>query len=244
MRKFTFVGALLAVLALGVVAVSAFGADNTVWLCKEKPIIGASERCLVDSENEGVLHLEDMKADSAVECASGSVLDEGWVGPGSEDETTTVEFMNPTVNCKPSPKALNAKEEEVTNVCEAVTAVEAQNLAWSTLLELVGGEKEDQIKPGPSKNQPGYLVTCKTALGTIDDTCNTVAGKEADVKVVNLPGTATEPPLVTVEFSATILSELTAKCGVGGAESGLVVGNILFAALVGGVLASLEVSAP
>jgi hypothetical protein len=244
MRKLTFAGTLLAVLALAVAAVSALGADNTVWLCKEKPIITTSERCLVDSENEGVLRIEDMKADSSVECANGTILDEGWVGPGSEDEETTIEFMNPTTNCKPSPKALNAKEEEVTNVCEKLEQVEIQNLPWNTLLELVAGVSEDQIKPGPSGKQPGYLLTCKTALGSIDDVCNSTAGKEINIKVINLPGNATEPPLVTVEFSATAQNDLSAKCSVGGAESGLIVGNILLAALVGGVLASLEVSAP
>jgi hypothetical protein len=239
------IGVLLAVLGVGTVAMSAFGAANVVWLCKEKVIVGASERCLVVSENEGAVRLEDMKADSAVECASGSLIGEGWVGPGSEAEATSGSFVQPKTNCKPSARALNAKEEEVTNVCEVVEAAEPLNLPWDGLLELVGGVVEGQGKPGSSGKQPGYLLTCKTALGTIDDTCSTVAGKEPDGKILNLPGNATEPPLVTGEATESIPSGLTGTCTVGGVESALVVGSGLLAALTAaGVLESLEVGEP
>src|SRR5277367_2035758 len=93
---------LFAVMAMGVFAAPALatGNGNTVWLCNGVQIQGSgSSRCLVDSENLEVFTLEDMLVPARVECAVGSILDEGWVGPGSEDETTSVEFVSPSTNC-------------------------------------------------------------------------------------------------------------------------------------------------
>ncbi|HTU78202.1 MAG TPA: hypothetical protein VMF09_05525 [Solirubrobacteraceae bacterium] len=59
-----------------------------------------------------------MKEEAAVECASEIIQDEGWAGPDSEDETTSLSFEAPTENCKPVAKALNEEAKEVTNKCE------------------------------------------------------------------------------------------------------------------------------
>lgn len=246
MKIVKIMGALIGVLAVGVLTVSAFAADNTVWLCAGKVIVSSSERCLVDSENLEAFHFYDLTADSEVVCSIGSVTDEGWVGPGSEDEITLVEFSSPTTNCTPTATALNLSEAEVTNVCEKVEAVKAIHLEWATLLLLKGGVSYDEISEKSGKGEPGYELTCKTALGNVTDTC-TKPAEGNDLEVNNLVGNATEVPLVDILFSFTPVNTVKerTKCSVGGAESGVLVGEILLEALSStGTPLSLEVSEP
>jgi len=229
--------ALLAVLSLGALAASAFaGNGNTVYLCNGKQIYGTgNNRCLVDSENEGVLQLEDTEAvlgaPAGVECKAGEVFDEGWVGPGSEDEVTTVTFVAPKTNCTG------------THDCTTFDEVKALDLPWATLLFLAGTESFVLISP-TTNGEPGYLVEC-TVLGvTKDDVCKTTTGETASVPVVNLLGIQTELPLLTAtflevpHFSATELAE----CSLSKALTGLVFGAELLEALEGGVQVSLEIS--
>ena len=246
MKIVKIVGALVSVLALGVLAVSAFAADNTVWLCEEKVILGSSSRCLVDSENLEAFKFYDLTADSEVECAVGSITNEGWVGPGSEDEITLVTFSSPTTNCTPTAKALNLSEAEVTNVCEKVEGVTPIHMPWATLLLLKAGISYDEIGEQGTNGEPGYELTCKTALGSVADKCEKPA-EGNDLEVNNLVGSATELPLVDVLFTlAPVNSDKErTKCSVGGAESGVLVGEILFEALSSsGSQLSLEVSEP
>jgi len=236
--------ALFALGALGVLASASFAADNTVWLCEGKE--PTSKSCLVSSEGEGNLTLEDMKEEAAIECTGADVTDEGWVGPGSEDETTRVTFTSPTTNCKPTAKALNEEGKEVANKCESVVSpgVGPVDLGWVTLLELVAGKSKDRIKE-TTHGQPGYTVHCKSSILELADECKSAsAAKDARVEVENLLGTATEPPLVTVTFPEETESKSEwAKCSLGGEESGLVRGKVLIAALnSSGTAVSLEVS--
>lgn len=220
--------ALASVLVLGVLAVSAFGQDNTIWLCAGLEILNLPERCLILSENLETFVFYDLTADSEVECPTGVVMNEGWVGPGSEDEITLITFLSP--GCTPTAKALNLKEESVTNVCEKVenTGLPTPvNFPAPTLLLLRAGVTYDEIG-----GTAGYAITCKTALGNVTDTCQKEASQENNLEALNLPGNATEFPLVSVLFTLTpVVSDAErVKCSVGGKESGALEGEILLQA--------------
>lgn len=247
MKIARILAALAGILTLGVLAVTAFGQDNTVWLCANKEILNVSERCLTDSESLEAFVLWDLTADSEVTCPPEDIQDEGWVGPDSEDETTSVTFLSPTTNCKPTSKALNLKEEEVTNVCEAVVSpgILPLHLPWQTLILLKTGITYEEIGESAGHGEPGYEVTCKTALGNVTDKCEKPATEGNDLPLDNLVGSATEVPLVDVlfPFKAVNSNKERAKCSVGGAESGAFEGEILLEALTNnGVPLSLETS--
>jgi hypothetical protein len=237
----------VAVAALGALVVAATSAQAAFeWLCNGKTV--GSERCLVVSENLEVLVLEDMSIPAAVECAVGSVLDEGWVGPGNEDETTFVEFMIPATNCKPAAKALDLNNEELANACEKVKNVEAVNLPWLTLVEELTTEGSvdsywDLIEEN-GKGQPGYLVECTVAGLNVDDICLTEAASTALVLLLNLPAEGSEPALVSVYFLENpLMANEAATCSVKKEkESGLVKGEVLLEAIEGGKAVSLEVN--
>jgi len=227
---------LFAAAVLGIAAASAFAAGdgNTVWLCGSNYIV--LERCLTIAENLSTIVLEDMTELAAAQCPPGSVLAEGWVGPGSEDETTSVAF---TANsCSPPPKAENLSGEALSNVCTLVISVKALALPWKTAVYLEGSATWDTIKPGASGNQPGYLIECVVAGLTMKDTCTTIAGHELNVELENVS------PLVLLEFPKALKSEEEkAKCSLGGNESGLVYGgDIDLEALEGGSQIGLELS--
>lgn len=239
MKKFSIVGALVAIAAIALVATSAF-ADNTVWLCGEAKITGTgNNRCLTDSENLEVTFFEDRGAvvASRVECAVGSVTDEGWVGPGSEDETTLVTVVS--TSCKNAAKALNLKEEEVTNKCATFEKIKVVGLPWKTLIELVGGVAWDKLLTTTA----GYAITCTG----VTDTCTNA--NEASVRLTNLALEGAEFPLVDATFPLKATetrkgdSSEYAKCSLGGAEEGVVRGEILLAALTAaGASQTLEFS--
>jgi hypothetical protein len=101
-------------------------ATTAVWLDDGQT---ATSKVSVVSSNLGAFKVEDMGTSAAaVECASQTVDGEGWAGPGSEDEITQVTFVESAKNCKPTAKALNLKNEEVTNACEKVEEVSAVDL--------------------------------------------------------------------------------------------------------------------
>jgi hypothetical protein len=237
------IAGLFALVALCGLAATAFAAGNgnTVWLCNGQFLV--LERCLVDSENLEVQKLYDLVAMSGVECTAEAVQDEGWVGPGSEDEVTTVIFLEATTLCKPTAKGLNTKEEEVTNACKKVEAVLALNTPWATLVYLEGTAVWDLLSAIGSK-QPGYLIKCEIAGGTKqNDECLINASHTPLVEVLSLEGNATELPLVSALFPAVPLENAElATCSVGGAESGLVLGEDLQEGLIGGTQVSLELS--
>jgi len=114
MRKLHILGvAMFAVFAFAAVAASSASALSSVWL-----VNGAlAPLTLVTSESLGVVLLEDMGSTPAmVNCEE--VLNEGWVGPGSEDEVTSVVFMK---KCAVPAKAEKLNKEESTNFCKSGT---------------------------------------------------------------------------------------------------------------------------
>jgi hypothetical protein len=244
MRKAWIVGALLAVLAAGamaVVAVTASAAEEeALWLCASEPVPNAKE-CLVVSENLETALFEDRNLGAAVECAPEGVLTEGWVGPGSEDEITKDEFV--AGKCKKAAVALNLKEEPVTNACGTFESVAAVGLPWTTLLELVGGVLYDTILSG--SGGAGRADKCTG----VTDTCVSVAGSEPLVLGVNLTELEGTLLLFTILFPGKASEYLQGekefgKCSLGGAESYVESGENLFTAVRNGVAVSLEVSFP
>jgi len=239
MKKVMTTGALLAMLVFGVSALTAVSASAAEWLCNEKAVLKAEE-CLVKSVNLEVLLLKDMSAGSEVECPVGSVTDEGWVGPGAEDKTTKVTFGV----CSAPATAENLAGGTVTNACEKVEKVEAENLPWNTTLETINAEKWDTISSSGAGN-PAYQVTCKAAgLPGIKDLCEGVALHPVLVAVDNLAADEEAPklPLVDILFLAKTFEANEnewGKCTIGGEHSALVVGEILLEAFVGGVAVGL-----
>jgi hypothetical protein len=119
---------------------------------------------------------------------------------------------------------------------------------WATLVEegeLSSTNKAwDLLKELGSHGLPGYLIKCEIAGGTKqNDECLINASHTPLTELLNLAGNATELPLVSAIFPETLLEKAElAKCSVGGAESGLVLGEDLQEALVGGTQVSLELS--
>ena len=247
MKTGRLIGALVGILAAGALAVTAFAADNTVWLCAGAEVTGTgNNRCLVEGENLETLLLWDLTADSEIECAVGSIQGEGWVGPGSEGEITSMTFLSVTTNCKPTAKALSLSEAEVTNVCESVVTpgVALLHLPWMGLIVLRAGVAYDEVR-GKSGGEPGIEITCKTALGDVTDKCERPVSTGDLLPDDNLVGSSSEKPLVDVllPFKPVRSDEEREKCSVGGAESGALEGEVLLEALSAtGVSLSLEVS--
>ena len=170
-----------------------------MWLCAGKVIDSSSGRCLADGENLETFRFYDLTADTEFECAAGTIQGEGWVGPGSEGETTHIEFLSASTNCKPSSKALNLSEMEVTNVCEKLEAINTIRLPYLSLLLLKQGESYNEVTAKSGAN-PGLEVTCKTALGNVTDKCEKPVGVGTLLEIDNLEGNATEAPLVDVLY--------------------------------------------
>src|SRR6202795_2477592 len=171
MKTFKVVGLLFALLIVGatsLVAVAAASAETAEWLCANAL---AAKECLILSENLTVMQFQDRNSESAVECAVGSILNEGWAGPGAEDEITSIVFHEPTKECKASAKALNLAEVEVINKCKKFESIGAIHVPWKTDLELISGVAWDTLLPGSGTLQPGYEIMCETIVGLITDTC-------------------------------------------------------------------------
>ncbi len=216
----------MAISAFAVVAASS--ASGLEWLCNGKALTG-TEKCLVVTENLEVDVFEDMNniAPASVTCAVGSVLEEGWVGPGALGETTRVEFMSPTTECKPSAKAENLKLELVTNKCEKVLSVAVVDLPWkSEIVEKEGTNNWWVLLSGKGNGEPGYLVECDVLGAPTDDTCVTSTAPVLVLAENLVEGTLL---LVSIFFNKNPLeANQAAKCSATGtAEEGLVIGELL-----------------
>lgn len=248
----------LAVVPFAVLAVatsSAFGAAE--YLCAGEPIL-TSGNCLTLSINLTPITLEDMSLGAGVYCLSEKVTDEDEIISATVDLTPAegIKFAEGGVepNCKPLAKVLNLKEESVANACTLVEGVKALNLPWETKIE------EEEAGPlwwilivTPTA---GYLTECESALGLVADECLATSEHTPLVLAENLPEEETIEEakllLLTIFFNAELLEPKEAgKCSLGGAESALVIGEVLFWAqimelLAGGVEnnlpASLEIS--
>jgi hypothetical protein len=238
------VAGILGIFILGLVAASAFasGGDD-VFLCGGQPIGGRRyvrvPPCGLVFENLEEWRYQDRGATLSIECAVGTEVGGGEVGPGSESEVTKVEFVEPKTNCTPSAKALNLKEEEVTNGCESALGVEAVDLPWLVLALQEGGESVASVESG-GNGEPGYTFKCLVAGLTETDTCKSAEKHGGVVPLKALRGGLAELPLLNLIWGRPRKSEEEATCTRGGAESGLLTLELLFAAKIGGIPTSLE----
>jgi len=231
----------LAVVGMAAAALTSSAAAEppSVWLCGNELVV-AGTPCVTVSENLETLILNDMGAPATVECPAGSVYSYGTVGPGAVDETTKVEFLEEGKKCKAAAKAENLAKEKVANKCEKVDTIKVSGLPWKTELVLEGGVIWDLIK-----TEPGYTTTCTTII-EITDKCISNEKEKGETPLIelnNLTETEAGVLLVSALFLEEPLSEKEwADCSVGGKESGLVFGENLLSAFLGGNLVSLEVS--
>lgn len=163
---------------------------------------------------KGSLKLTDKKVPIvgkvAVECYGEGV---GDIGPGQHARIQTIT----TLSCR-----------NVEN-CEKVEALaSARNLPWQAEVTSETAAEPEQVLTGTTAGkEPGWVLKCKV-LGVVEeDECVSEEGKPESLKLTN-KATGTEL-LVLAKFQ-----ELrTAKCKVGGKESGVVSGSIAILKLGG-----------
>jgi len=154
-------------------------------------------------ETNGTLELRDtgtILGTSAVICTG---TDTGLIGPGKFGKI----------------ESITTKSCTAVKVCESSPAPTAKpvNLPWQT--ELFETEKKIRNKITAASGEPGWSVTCKTIGGTLTDECTTPAGKEGTPEITNKQAAGN----VQVTFNSTAGF---AKCSLGNATSGEVVGAI------------------
>ncbi len=161
------------------------------------------------------LTLIDEGVSSTIQCTA-EEEGEGAVGPGNKGRITSGKVNSPSTNCK-----------RITGACEVgkIEEVKAVDLPWQT--ELVETEKKVQNKlEGTTNGEPGWAVTCKSAAGKITDTCTAESGKPPTLitlERVKTPRTGGFELLVLGTFLNKTNSK--AKCSLGGAEKGEVIGQ-------------------
>jgi hypothetical protein len=164
---------------------------------------------LASSENikiKGSLLLKDTKTAagvSEVECSGESL---GSIGPGKSGRITEVKT--------------SAAQCRQIKVCENVEGAEAVHTPWSTEVVEEGGKVFDKILSGTG-GEPGWKVTCKVPiLGSTADECTQKTTEPESVELINK---ATGSELLVL---GTFAKKFKAKCTVGGAKSGEVVGSL------------------
>lgn len=192
MRKIHIVGLALAAIfvASAFSAASAFALEST-WL-----VGGVKPAAAVAVDSTGELTLDDTKGgifleDASIKCKG---TDKGTVGPGAADKLTEV-VVNGCTNVKGCPEPDTAK---------------ADNLPWTTKVELIGAEFYDDIT---SATEVGYTATC---LGFANDVCTLALGR---VLLKNEAG-----GIVDALFNSADANQPNANCSRGGAGTGLVNG--------------------
>ncbi len=197
MKKIHILGvAMVAVLAFGVVgAVSASAAE---WLAEGKVITTPLASTTVGEITLGSTNGLKIGIKSAVLC-SGSFI--GTVGPGAADTVTEVLSLAGVTVTLAAP--LTCTEVETCTTSEVAPV----DLPWAT--ELTSTTKDVLLANG--KGNPGWEVVCKTALGTVEETCTTLSQSST------LEADATEKDML-----GKFVKELTGTCTIGGANTGFV----------------------
>jgi hypothetical protein len=219
--------ALAAVFAFSAVAASSSFAVVPKWFVSGVEATGNP----VDSE--GLLELSDTKAPivglSTIHC-EGVLI--GTVSTEGADLVTEVLTGTVKVGTELSGTALKCT---AVAGCEPGTDIEVwvDNMPWHTQLELVNGVVYDTLFGSGAEKEPGYEVLCLVFGVNVVDLCE---GKLSGV-VENMVG---ESDVLTTftEAVETALGQL-AQCTLGGAESGVIVGEGLTLSTEAGL--SLEV---
>ena len=213
MRKIYVVSvALIAALALAAIGSASASATTLQWLANGKAITTGLSGKATGELTLGSTNGLKLKIEDEVLCSWILVIevdDEGgvwviieWLDLSGEKVSLTAPLLCASVK-----------------TCEGTNEVEPVNLPWLGHLELMGTEAEPLFlavleagngHTGEAGN-PGWSVSCKTALGTVTETC-TVAGQG-----LNVTNDATENDVLGVfEHEATP----PATCSVGGANTG------------------------
>jgi len=205
MRKIRILGiAVFAVLALGAMATTSFGAVSQILVNGAKFESGS---LLVFVKGE--ILLEDSGAGAAVLCS-------GWFNVdliGATGGVVLGEFLGIT----------NLSGTEETSVectgqktCEGTkNVVTPVNFPWNADLELMTGSEEYLlvILDTEASKDPGYMVDCNTIIGLITDECK----GQTSAWLLTLTSSTLEG-----EFNA---SSEAGNCSVGGTGTGLVTGT-------------------
>ena len=212
----------VALLAGAVGASSAFAAPE--WYSSAtKPSVewwqgGAKLSGSVATKNKDRVRLEDRGASTAVECESSG---EGTAGTGAVDKQTSWTLSSCTIPAK----AINAKGEEVANLCESVkTGTKMVDFPWHSELSLTKGSLYDVIS-AEGAGAPGFQIECKTKLGTLADKCTP---SESHINV-SIQG-------VTSGVEAVFPNGTLYNCAIGGNGLGVLQTAQLIEATTGGKL--------
>jgi len=199
MKKIHVLGvALVAMLAFGVVGAVSASATTLEWLANNvaigTPLASETTGSLTLGSTNGL----GLKIEAVVLCVGAF---DGTVGPTVEDTINTV------LNVNGQAVALSCASVKT---CEGNSEVKAVDLPWLSRLEKMSAIPTmlDVLESG-GKGNPGWSVSCKTALGTVTETCTGVQGS-------SLKNTKTG------EVEGKFEKELTAECSMGGADSGFV----------------------
>lgn len=245
MRKLRIFVSLLLVTAIGVLFAGVGTSSAFEWLCNGASVT-VKGNCLFRGLNETSFILQDTGAEYSIECAIEKITTEGTVGPGTEDETTTVKVSGEgkEPNCKPTAKALNLAGEEVPNRCTKVVKFTAADTPWKTALieEKAGPVWWDLINTGNASGA-GWELKCIVLGIETRDVCisGTVAesgsGEATLVLLENLNGEFVKMFYNEVALFPTQYS----NCSIGSTESGLVKGEFLLFGEIGGIEVPLTI---
>lgn len=247
MRKMKrlFAGAFAAVL-LPMLAVVTTSASAFEFLCGGEAITSSCPSHLV---NLGIGTFEDRGSiPGKVECEPEAITSEGSITKPTEGETTSVTFN--VAKCKASAKALNLKEEEVTNNCSKLEKVEAVNLPWTITLEEELTKLWWVLIRKTEAAEPGYKITCEAGgLKGIADTCIELPQHTVLILLENLNEAETIEGVSIHLLSGFFLGapellepEEMSNCSLGGEHEGIVIGEYLIWVLRNEKAASLEIS--
>lgn len=190
--------------------------------------VGAELPTNTEPEAESSLLLEDMEPPGGAVDVLCSLLYAGKINaPNNGMVTSVVSLAGATNIMCPFGASKGA--------CEGTEALmEAVNLPWllESLLATIGGKELFLVDVKETGHGlPGYLVACKTILGTMDDTCT----GETSAEVRNLQAG------IETEFVSTIEAITPAsECTSSAKKSGLIQGVLLTTDTTGGVLAVSE----
>jgi hypothetical protein len=202
MKKIHVLGvAMVAMFAMGVVGAVSASAATIQWLAAGAVITTPQASKTVGEITLGSTNGLGLGIKSSVLC-SGEFI--GTVGPVGEDLITEVLSLTGTKIELPTILTCSAVETCTSGEVAPV------HLPWLTELTLSGTVSLDVLLNG-GKGDPGWEVVCKTALGTVEETCTSASQSS---KLENDAGEN--------DVLGSFVKEQTATCSLGGANTGFV----------------------
>lgn len=149
------------------------------------------------------LRLEDseagpLKEKSPIKCNGAGSKGKGIIEASGKGQITEAEVESASTNC-----------ERLEGPCETgkIEKVKGENLPWKTEIFETESKFETKILAGTAGKEPGWAVTCHTALGSKTDIC--LAEGTGNEEVVELKNEVTSGVLLV---KGTFLKAHTAKC--------------------------------